>query len=150
MERIELACFVTEVSGRFQFLVDVYGMTGPESRNDLLPHVTYRLPELSVSAVLDYGDGPGRRVKVTASAKTGTGWVRAAVPGLVEAALFAPRHHVGWRAHTVAAMQRTLDDNAIWLRRLMPALVGPDGPDLLRKALEPPRRRAPNTRWQYA
>ena len=113
MERIELASFVAEVSGRFQFLVDVYGMTGPESRNDLLP-VTYRLPELSVSAVLDYGDGPGRR------------------------------------AHTVAAMQRTLYDNALWLRRLMPALVGPDGPDLLRKALEPPRRRAPNTRWQYA
>ena len=149
MERIELASFVAEVSGRFQFLVDVYGMTGPESRNDLLP-VTYRLPELSVSAVLDYGDGPGRRVTVTASAKTGTGWVRAAVPGLVEAALFAPRHHVGWRAHTVAAMQRTLDDNALWLRRLTPALVGPGRPDLLRKALEPPRRRAPNTRWQYA
>jgi hypothetical protein len=53
LERIEPADFVTEVSGRLQFLVDVYGMAGPESRNNLLPHVACRLPELTVSAVLN-------------------------------------------------------------------------------------------------
>jgi hypothetical protein len=150
MERIELAGFVTEVGQRFQFLVDLYGMAGPECSNHLLPSVFYRRPELSVSAFLNQGDGAGRRITVSVSVKTGHGSAGAELPGLVEAAGFAPGHHVGWKAHTVAAMRRSLDDNAIWLSRLMPELLGPDGLDLARKTMERPKRRPPHIKWKYA
>jgi hypothetical protein len=133
MERIELARFVAEVGQRFQFLVDLYGMEGPESSNLLLPSVSYRRPGLSVVAFLDQGhDVPGRSISVSVSLKAAR-ISRAGLPGLVEVAGFAPAHDVGWKAHTVAAMQRTLDDNAIWLSRLMPVLLGPEVLDLARK-----------------
>ena len=57
----------------------------------------------------------------------------------------------------MAAMLHSLDDNVTWLRRLMPALLGPEGLDLARKAKERPKdkagnpkRRPPNIKWEYA
>lgn len=150
MERIEPEDFVAEAGRRFQFLVDLYGMEGPECSNHLLPSVFYRRPELSVSSFLNQGDGAGRRITVSVSVKTEHGSVRAGLPGLVEAAVFAPGRHVGWKAHNMAAMQRTLDDNAAWLSKLMPALLGrPEGPDLAGKAIERPKRRPPGIKWKY-
>ena len=78
---------------------------------------------------LNQGDGAGRRITVSVSVTTAHGPVRVELPGLVEAAVFAPGHHVGRKAHNAAAMQRTLDDNALWLRRLMPTLLEPAGLD---------------------
>jgi hypothetical protein len=60
MERIELAKFVTEVGQRLQFLVDLYGMEGPEGSDLLLPSVSYRRPELSIAVFLNQGDGASR------------------------------------------------------------------------------------------
>jgi hypothetical protein len=150
MERIELAGFGTEVGQRFQFLVDLHGMEGPECSDHLLPSVFYRRPGLSVSTFLNQGDGAGRRITISVSVKMGQGSVRAELPALVGAAGFAPGHLVGWKAHNVAAMQRSLNSNAIWLRRLMPEFLGPDGLDLARKAVERPKRRQPNVKWKYA
>jgi len=47
-------------------------------------------------------------------------------------------------------MQRSLDDNATWLSRLMPVLVGPEVLDLARKTAGRPMRRPPNAKWKYA
>jgi hypothetical protein len=128
-----LVTFAAEVGQRFQFLVHLYGMEGPEGRDLLLRSVFYRRPGLSVAVFLDHGrDTPGRRILVSVSLEAAHIY-RAALPGLVEAAGFAPAHRVGWKAHTVAAMQRTLDDNAIWLGRLMPVLLGPEALDLTSK-----------------
>jgi hypothetical protein len=81
---------------------------------------------------------------------------RAELPDLVEAAVFAPRHKVAWKAHTDEAARATLDDQALWLRRLMPLLVGRDGVDLIRRAnVHPtdrvgnPKRRPRNIKWIY-
>jgi hypothetical protein len=150
MERIELTRFVAEVGQRFQFLVDLYGMEGPEGSERLLPAVHYRRPELFVGVYLDSGrDMPGRRIEVSVSMEAARMY-RAPLPGLVEAAGVAPAHLVGWKAHTVAAMQRSLDDNATWLSRLMPVLVGPYVLDLAGKAAGRPRRRPRNAKWKYA
>jgi hypothetical protein len=147
----------TEVGQRFQFLTDVYGMDGPAYTERLLPAVHYRRPDLFVSVVLDQGDGAGMRILVSVSLKTERGFLTANVPDLVEAAAFAPRHQVGWKAHNAAAMLRSLDDNAIWLKRLAPALFGPQSHDLVRAANERPKdktgnpkRRPPNIKWKYA
>ena len=94
MERIELARFAVEVGQRFQFLVDLHGMEGPESSDLLLPSVHYRRPELFIGVYLDSGrDQPGRRIEVSVSVKAAHIY-RARLPGLVEAARFAPAHHV--------------------------------------------------------
>jgi hypothetical protein len=147
----------SEVGQRFQFLVDVYGMEGPAYTERLLPAVHYRRPELFVSVVLDQGDGAGRRILASVSLKTECGFLTANVPDLVEAAAFAPRHRVGWKAHNAAAMLHSLDDNAIWLKRLVSALFGPQSLDLVRKANERPKdmagnpkRRPPSIKWEYA
>jgi hypothetical protein len=126
MERIELTRFAAEVSQRFEFLIDQYGMEGPESSDLLLPGVFYRHPELLVAVFLNQGrDQPGRRIEVVVSLAAAQ-LSGAALPGLVEAAGFAPAHHVAWKAHTVAAMQHALGNNATWLSRLMPVLLGPE------------------------
>jgi len=70
--------------------------------------------------------------------------------GLVEAARFAPADHVAWKAHTVAAMQRTLDDNATWLSTLMPVLLAPHALDLARDLTQRPFSRPPGIKWKYA
>jgi hypothetical protein len=51
--------------------------------------------------------------------------------------MFAPRHHVAWKAHNAAAMRTTLDDNATWLRRLLPILDGSDALDTIRATRNP-------------
>jgi hypothetical protein len=48
--------------------------------------------------------------------------------------VFAPRHRVAWKAHTPAAVRHTLEQNAVWLRRLMPLLLNPDRDDLISQA----------------
>ena len=95
MERIEPEDFVAEAGQRSQFLVDLYGMEGPECSNHLLPSVFYRRPELSVSSFLNQGDGAGRRITVSVSVKTEHGpsapgyraWLRlrCSPPGIMSA-----------------------------------------------------------------
>src|SRR5215469_3833710 len=115
MERIEPARFAAEVAHRFGFLIDRYGMDGPENSNLLLPGVFYRSPALLIAVFLNESrDQPGRRIEVKISLPAASVY-RTGLPGLVEAAQFAPAHHVAWQAHTVQAMQHTLDDNATWL-----------------------------------
>jgi hypothetical protein len=115
-----------------------------------LAGVFYRCPELRVAVFLDESrDQPGRRIEVTVSL-TSAALNRTRLPGLVEAARFAPAHHVGWNPHTVAAMQQTLDDNANWLSRLMPVLLGPEALELARNLTRRPRRRPPGLKWKYA
>jgi hypothetical protein len=75
--------------------------------------------------------------------------VKADLDQLVEAALFVPRHRVAWKTHTADAMRNTLDDNAMWLRRLMPMLRGPQALDTIRNAMNP-KPRQPNTRWKHS
>lgn len=53
MERIEPARFAGEVSHRFEFPIDPYGMDGPEIDDLLLPAVFYACPELRVAVILD-------------------------------------------------------------------------------------------------
>jgi hypothetical protein len=150
MERIELAGFAAEVGPRFEFLVGSYGMEGPESSDLLLASVFYRRPELLVAVFLDQSrDHPGRRIEVSVSLAA-VQLSRAGLPGLVEAAGFAPAHHVAWKAHTVAVAQHTLDNNATWLRRLMPLLLEPEALDLARKRTRRPGRRPRNITWKYA
>lgn len=151
MERIELADLVAEVAERFRFLIDQYGMTGPEASDELLPSVFYRGPGLLIGIFLNQGDGAGRRISVIVSMRDGDGAIKAELPGLVEAAAFAPAHHVGWKAHTAVAMRRTLEDNATWLSRLMPALSGPEGPSLAGNAARQPKGQRPaGAKWRYA
>ena len=150
MERIEPARFAAEVSQRFDFLIDRYDMDGPESNDLLLPGVFYRCPGLLIAVFLDQSrDQPGRRIEVKVSLPAASVY-RTGLPGLVEAAGFAPAHHVAWKGHTVAAMQRTLDDNATWLSRLMPVLLGPLALDLARDLTRRPKRRPPGIKWKYA
>jgi hypothetical protein len=150
MERIEPARFAAEVSQRFQFLVDAYGMDGPETNGHFFTGVFYRCPKLRVAVFLDESrDQPGRRIEVTVSL-TSPVLYRTGLPGLVEAARFAPAHHVAWKAHTVAAMQQTLDDNSNWLSRLMPVLLGPEALELARSLTRRPKRRPPGIKWKYA
>jgi hypothetical protein len=146
--------FLTEVDRRFAFL-ESYGLAGPESvANSAL--VRYTTSELIVSIYHghDPHDHAGRRIDVSVRPMN---VYRAELPDLVEAAAFAPRHKVAWKAHTDEAARATLADQALWLRRLMPLLVGPDGIDLIRRAnAHPtdragnPKRRPPNIKWIYA
>jgi len=46
-------------------------------------------------------------------------------------------------------MQRTLDDNATWLSRLMPVLLGLHALDLARDLTQRPFRRPPRIKWKY-
>ena len=149
MESIGLERFAAEVSHRFGFLIDRYDMAGPESSDLALPGVFYRCPELLIAVFLDKSrDQPGRRIEVKVSLPTAS--VHHTVPALVEAARFAPAHYVAWQAHTAAAMLHTLDDNAVWLSRLMPVLLGPEALDLARNLAARPKRRPPGIKWKYA
>jgi hypothetical protein len=61
------------------------------------------------------------------------------------------------QSYGAEAVRHTLDQNAMWLRRLMPLLLGPDREELVRKANEHPldragnpKRRPPGITWKYA
>ena len=150
MERFESARFATEVSQRFEFLIDRYDMDAPESNDLVLPGVFYRCPGLLIAVFLNESrDQPGRRIEVKVSL-TAASLYRAGLPGLVEAAQFAPAHHVAWKAHTVAAMQHALDDNASWLSRLTPVLLGQEALELARNLPARPKRRSTRIKWKYA
>lgn len=155
MARREPIVFDTEVRRCFQFLVDDYGMADPEYGEQLLPAVRYEGPKLWVWVFLEAGDGAGTRILVKTSL-LGRDWPAGAdLPDLVEAAMFAPRHRVAWKAHTPDAARSTLDQNATWLRRMMPMLLGPDAEELVRKANERPVDRKgnpkvrPRIKWKY-
>jgi hypothetical protein len=147
--------FASEVRRHFQFLVDEYDMAGPEYSELLLPAVYYERPELRIGVFLEHGDG-ATRLLVNIDLPEADWRASADLPDLVEAAVFAPRHQVPGRVHTSEILHDTLDQNATWLRRLLPLLLGPDGEALLRKANERPvdragnpKRRPPGIRWKY-
>jgi hypothetical protein len=156
MARQEPVSFEAEVHRHFGFLVDSYGMTGPDYSELLLPGVRYERPELRIWVFRQSGDGAGTSIDVDV-VLPGRDWpAKAALRDLVEAAGFAPRHRVSWKAHTPEAARRTLDDNATWLRRLMPLLLGPDVEPLVRNANERPvdragnpKKRRPDTKWKF-
>ncbi|MDI6104064.1 hypothetical protein QLQ12_36285 [Actinoplanes sp. NEAU-A12] len=150
--------FRAEVTQRFQFLVDEYGLDGPDYSEVLLPSATYSGAGLAISIFLqdDTRDGAGRRISVRVQLDTDEGPVQADLDELVEAAVFAPRHTVGSKAHTGEAVRATLDDNAQWIRRLWPILRGPEALDTLRTATRfetdkggNPKRRAKGIKWKY-
>lgn len=129
-------------------------MAGPEGGTDA-SLVRYVTPELVVT--IHFGHEPrdhaGQRIDVYL---TPVGVYRGELADLVEAARFAPRHKVAWKAHTREAALVTLDNQALWLRRLMPLLVGPDGVDLVRRAnahstdrAGNPKRRPRDIKWVY-
>jgi hypothetical protein len=149
--------FETEVQRYFQFLVSTSGMAEPEYGELLLPGVRYQRPDLQVQVVLDAGDGAGTRISVGVSLSHRDWPARARLPDLVEAAVFAPRHLVPWRAHSPEAARVTLEGNATWLGRLLPLLLGPDADALVRAANEHPVDRVGNPKkrrrgidWTYA
>jgi hypothetical protein len=151
--------FRAEVAPRFQFLIDQHGFDGPEYSELLLPAVKYQRPGMLVWIFLndDTRDGAGTSISVLISLTTADGSTKADLEDLVEAAVFAPRHRVARKAHTGAAMRDTLDDNATWVRRLMPLLHAPDVVDLFQSANRyetdragNPKRRRPNIRWKYS
>lgn len=146
--------FASEVGRRFAFLVQTYGMAGPESAAGS-PMVRYGKPELAVAIYYSHDphDHAGQRIDLSVNP---VDMYRADLPDLVEAAVFAPRHKVAWKAHTIEAAQATLDNQALWLQRLMPWLLGPDGNDLVRRANEQPtdrsgnpKRRPRDVTWVY-
>jgi hypothetical protein len=151
--------FQTEVVRRFQFLVDHHGLDGPEFSEQLVTAVWYRDPGLQIGIFLqnDSRDGAGTTIATSISLNTGYGLASANLDQLVEAVAFAPRHRVAWKAHTADAMRNTLDDNAIWVRRLMPILRGPDALERMRNATQHvtdkagnPKKRRSDIRWRYS
>lgn len=156
MARREPIAFDAEVQRFFQFLVDSYGMAGPEYSELLLPGVLYERPELRVWVFLQAGDGAGTQIDVDVCLPNRDWPAKAELRDLVEAAVFAPRHRVAHKAHTPDAARKTLDENATWLRRLMPLLLGPDVEALMRKANERqvdcagnPKKRGPDVKWKF-
>ncbi|WP_326556575.1 hypothetical protein [Micromonospora sp. NBC_01796] len=157
MARQQPIFFETEVRRRFQFLVDAYHTAEPEYSELLLPGVLYKRPDLWVWVFLESGDGAGTSISVSVDLLRRDWPAKAELPDLVEAAEFAPRHLVTRKAHTPQAVRDTLDQSAIWLRRLMPLLLSPDAEALVRRATRHPLNRAgnpkprnPNTKWKYA
>lgn len=129
-------------------------MAGPEGDASAFL-VRYVRSELVVTIYFGHEprDHAGQRIDVSVRP---VGVYRAELADLVEAARFAPRHKVAWKAHTREAALATIDDQALWLRRLMPLLVGPDGVDLIRRANAHltdrggnPKRRPRNIEWVY-
>jgi hypothetical protein len=150
--------FRAEVTQRFQFLIDQHGLDGPDYSELLLPSVTYRDTGLMISIHLhnDTHDSAGEKISVSIWLNTADGSAHADLDDLVEAAVFAPRHRVASKAHTGDAVRDTLDDNATWVRRLMPILRGPGALDAIRSANRQevdkagnPKRRPRNIKWKY-
>ncbi|MBE1491311.1 hypothetical protein [Plantactinospora soyae] len=149
--------FETEVRQCFQFLVDDYGMPEPTYTEDLFPVVWYERPDLLVSVSWEQVPRDSAGIVVSADLLIPDRHCRADLPDLVEAAVFAPRHKVPWESYGAEVVRRTLEHNAMWLRRLMPLLLGPDREELVRKANDRPldragnpKRRPPGIHWRYA
>jgi hypothetical protein len=113
-------------------------------------------PEFAIWVFLHSGDGGGTSIDVHVALPDRDWPAKAELCDLVETAGFAPRHRVAWKAHTPEAARRTLEDNATWLRRLMPLLLGPDVESLVRRANERPvdragnpKKRRPHIEWKF-
>ena len=149
--------FHAEVTQRFQFLVD-HGFDGPEYSDDLLPGARYGGAGLTIWIIFndDTHDSAGRQISVSIRLDTTAGFAKADLDEVVEAAVFAPRHRVARKAHSGDALRATLDDNAMWIRRLLPILRGPGALETIRKATQwetdrrgNPKRRPKNINWRY-
>ena len=152
------ASFPKEVMERFQFLVDDHGLEGPDYSELLLPSVSYGGTGLRIGTYFhdDSRESAGRTISVSISLDTERGAVHADLAELVGAVTFALRHRVAWKAHTADAMRSTLDDNATWVRRLLPILQAPDALDTVRNSARHPtdkagnpKRRRPDIKWKY-
>jgi hypothetical protein len=150
--------FRAEVELRFQFLVDQYGLDGPEYSELLLQSVLYSGSGWRTWVFLhdDARDGAGTTISVMVSVDNDEGNVKADLSDLVEAAVLAPRHRVASKAHSGDAVRATLDDHAMWLRRLWPLLQEPDAFEMVRSAGRTatdragnPKRRPKNIKWRY-
>ena len=99
-----------EVDRRFAFLVQNYGMAGPEggAGSSLVRYVTSEL-SVAISYGRDSRDHTGQRIDVSVSP---VNVYRAELPDLVEAAVFASRHKVAWKAHSAEAARATLGSMA--------------------------------------
>jgi hypothetical protein len=147
--------FLVEARQRFRFLVTDFGMVQRDwSGSEItgLQSLFYQKPGLMFGVHHEIGDGAAR-ISVSISEPD-----RPAVDlsDVVEAAHFAPRYKVIGKAHSVEAILASLDDQSLWLRRLMPLLTGDGAAQLLETARAHPvdragnpRRRASNIVWRY-
>jgi hypothetical protein len=93
---------------------------------------------------------------VSVCCDTADGTATADLDEVVEAAVFAPRHRVAWKAHTGDAMRATLEDNAKWIRRLLTLLRESGATDMIRRAAVQekdgkgnPKKRPRNVKWKF-
>nr|WP_221383347.1 hypothetical protein [Actinoplanes polyasparticus] len=139
-------------------MIDQYGLDGPIGSDRLESSVVYSGAGLRVFVHFndDTHDSAGKRISVAVHLDTGKAKVWADLDDLVESAVFAPRHRVASKAHTGDALRATLDDNALWIRRLWPILREPEAIELFRDANRfesdkggNPKRRPKNIKWKY-
>jgi hypothetical protein len=125
MARKEVLDLRAEVRPRFMFLVTEHGYAGPTPI--ATPNILrYTSPEWVIQ--IRGADPPRKpvtgRIEVSVDHGPDTSSVGSVdLADLVAAAKLAPRHAVAWKAHTVEAARLTLDDNARWLRQLLPRLT---------------------------
>jgi hypothetical protein len=124
MGRKEVLDLPAEVEPRFAFLVAEFGYTGPTLI--VAPSILrYTSPERAIDVC--GGDPPHRpvtgRIEVSISLGPADRSSSVDLDELVEAAGLARKHLVAWKAHTVEAARLTLDDNARWLRQIMPLIT---------------------------
>ncbi|BCB83921.1 hypothetical protein [Phytohabitans suffuscus] len=112
--------FPNEVESAFRFLVDDFGLEGPEVGGVALPTIAFVGRGLRYRIMLDPDDmAVITRVEVETESKR----LVAELDNLVQAAGLGAPNHVKYSARTLTALRKALESQAKYVRLLRPRLV---------------------------
>jgi hypothetical protein len=123
-----LKSFSDEAEDAFSFLATEFGLAGPDRQSVVMPTVSFVGSEIRYRIRLDADD---QAVVTQVERDVDSIRLVADLPQLVSAAGFGPANQVTRNAHTLHNLQRSLDVQAKFVRRLHPILVSSEGVGLL-------------------
>lgn len=123
--------FMGEVKRIFGFLVSEFGLAGPEHQGTVIPVVAFTGPDVRYRVMLDTDDNATiTRVEVDVEG----GRLVAELDELVFAAGLGARQQIRSSAHTLSSLQKALESQARFVRRIHPLMNTDASIELMKKA----------------
>jgi hypothetical protein len=123
--------FMDEVERTFGFLTSEFGLAGPERVEVVLPVVTYAGPGFGYKMMLDSDD---MTLFTQVNVDVEDGHLTAGLSELVFAAKLGTGHEVRCSAHNLYNLQKALESQASFVRRLHPLMNTDTTIELMKKA----------------
>jgi hypothetical protein len=123
--------FASEAENVFRFLVEEFNMAGPRREDDILPSVCYSGSKFGYDVILDTQDVT---VRTSVWANRNDSRVRVDLEKLLKLTQPIGGGRIYTSAQTVAALKKSLANQAEWVRVIHAQISSSLGPEIIHKA----------------